>query len=232
MAYIYENINLYNTYFDINPDARLYGEWLVPHTLKTYRDEAWRKFYVFDVMVNDEYLTYDNYVGDLKMAGIDYVPRLIMLRNALPSDIHNAVQNNTFLIKDNEGVGEGIVIKNYSFENKYGRKTWAKIVTNEFKDSHRSNDGEPKIIRAKNEEDIVSQFLTEDMIKKTYFKVTTARGGWTSEYIPQLLNTVFHDFVVEETWNICKKLKNPNINFADLKHYVILKIKDVMKEVF
>ena len=33
---------------------RLYGEFLVPHTLKTYRDDAWKKFYVFDVCGNYE----------------------------------------------------------------------------------------------------------------------------------------------------------------------------------
>ena len=32
-----------------NPGLVLYGEWLVPHTLKTYREEAWRKFWIFDV---------------------------------------------------------------------------------------------------------------------------------------------------------------------------------------
>ena len=35
--------------FEGFPELRLYGEWLVPHSLKTYRDDAWRKFYIFDV---------------------------------------------------------------------------------------------------------------------------------------------------------------------------------------
>ena len=37
--------------FLFNPNLRLYGEWLVPHTLKNYQDNAWRNFYVFDVFV-------------------------------------------------------------------------------------------------------------------------------------------------------------------------------------
>ena len=36
------------------PNLRLYGEWLVPHTLKNYRDDAWRRFYVFDVFDIDK----------------------------------------------------------------------------------------------------------------------------------------------------------------------------------
>ena len=44
------------------PYLRLYGEWLVPHTLRTYLDSAWRDFYVFDVMdENDRYLPYEEY---------------------------------------------------------------------------------------------------------------------------------------------------------------------------
>src|SRR3990167_2374121 len=27
-----------------HPTKRLYGEWLVPHSLKTYREDAWRRF--------------------------------------------------------------------------------------------------------------------------------------------------------------------------------------------
>ena len=40
-------------------DLRLFGEWLVPHSLKTYRDDAWRRFYVFDVMRGDDYLHFE-----------------------------------------------------------------------------------------------------------------------------------------------------------------------------
>jgi hypothetical protein len=39
----------YENYLQKHPDHRLYGEFLIPHTLKTYRDNAWRKFYIFDV---------------------------------------------------------------------------------------------------------------------------------------------------------------------------------------
>ena len=43
-------------------------------------------------------------------------------------------------MKDN-GIGEGIVIKNYSYKNKYYRVVWAKMVTDEFKEVHRETFG-------------------------------------------------------------------------------------------
>lgn len=48
-AYATQNEKLLK-FLKAHPDLRLYGEWLVPHSLKTYRKDAWRKFYVFDVV--------------------------------------------------------------------------------------------------------------------------------------------------------------------------------------
>lgn len=49
-----------------HPNHRLFGEWLVKHSLKTYRDDSWGKFYIFDVCLDRddgelEYLPYDFY---------------------------------------------------------------------------------------------------------------------------------------------------------------------------
>src|SRR5258708_19852358 len=64
-------------------NLRLYGEWLVPHSFKGYRPEAWRQFYVFDVY-NDEteqYLSYDAYKPLLDEFGITYIPPLAIVKN-------------------------------------------------------------------------------------------------------------------------------------------------------
>ena len=43
-----------------------------------------------------------------------------------------------------DGVPEGVVIKNYNYENKYGRTTWAKIISEDFystkKDNHQNEE--------------------------------------------------------------------------------------------
>ena len=49
-----------------NPNIIIYAEWLVPHSLRTYRDECWRKFYIFDVVEclgedNFRYMEYEEY---------------------------------------------------------------------------------------------------------------------------------------------------------------------------
>ena len=41
--------SLLRTVVASNPGCVHYGEWLVPHTINAYRDEAWRCFWIFDV---------------------------------------------------------------------------------------------------------------------------------------------------------------------------------------
>lgn len=113
---------------------RLFGEWLVPHTLKEYRDDVWRKFYVFDIMNHEgKYFTFDEYKPILDFYGVDYITPLEVINNPTHGDLMRVMDQNTFLMKDGY-VGKGIVIKNYDFVNKYGRVVWAKMVRNEFKD--------------------------------------------------------------------------------------------------
>ena len=134
-------------------------------------------------------------------------------------------------MKDGAGTGEGIVLKNYSYKNKYGRTTWAKIVRSEFKESHSLVMGAPEINgKRMTEEIIVEKWCTEALIEKEYAKI--AEEGWSSKYIPKLFGVIFHDIVTTEIWNILKDLKNPTINFKTLNHLVIEKIKQVKSELF
>ena len=146
--WVSNNSNI-NSFLFNNPNCRLYGEWLVPHSLKTYRDDAWRKFYVFDVVRDDgSYVPYEKYVDALIKHGIDYVPLIAKIKNPSEEKLYQFLAASSYLIQDGKGLGEGIVIKNYEFVNNYGRTTWAKIVGQEFKDEKaKKHDG--KIIEAK-----------------------------------------------------------------------------------
>lgn len=220
-----------------HPEHRLYGEWLVPHSLKTYRQDAWRKFYIFDVCIDREdtveYIPYDIYKPMLDEFNLDYIPPIATMKNGNYEAFLKAIDKNIFLIEDGKGVGEGIVIKNYDFYNKYGRQTWAKIVTNEFKEKHSKEMGVPSIQAERMvEEEIVDQFCTEALIEKEYAKIVNEKEGWRSEYIPMLLGTVFHELITEESWNFIKKLKMPTINYKTLNILAIQKVKRVKSEIF
>lgn len=229
-----ENILDYLTEY---PTHRLFGEWLVPHTLKTYREDAWRRFYVFDVAIDVgddvEYIPYDMYWPPLKQYNIDYIPRIAEIRNGSYEQFINQLEQNVFLVEDGKGVGEGIVLKNYDFKNRFGRTTWAKIVRSEFKEKHYKVMGAPMIEGGKMVEDeIAKKYCTLALIDKVKAKIENECDGWRSKYIPRLLQTVFYDLIVEESWHFVKEFKNPTINYKTLNHFVVNKIKELKPEIF
>jgi hypothetical protein len=237
--WVKQNEQLLLPFFIEYPLARLYGEWLVPHTLKTYRTDAWRKFYVFDVWnitpKSDEtffrLLPYTEYQPILEKFGIDYIPPLAVTENPTVESITGMLERNVYLIEDGKGSGEGVVIKNYDYWNQYSRQTWAKIVKNEFKEQHWSN--EPTKVRApdQTEEKIARKYITEALVEKEYAKIAS-ESGWSSKMIPRLLSTVFYCLIKEEAWSFVKDHKNPVIDFKNLNQWVIRRIKEIKPELF
>lgn len=242
----------FTKFFDEFPFCRLYGEWLVPHTLKTYRDDAWRKFYVFDVtsirMNGDEfYVNYDEYSQWLKHYGIDFITPLKIITDPTHDQLLHCVENNFFLIKENSGVGEGIVIKNYKFVNRYGRITWAKIVRNEFKDALHKEQGSPEMINRLIEKELVDKFCDKTMVDKIYANILLENRDvdilgepvevktFSPKWIPRLLETTFYELVREESWAMVKYInvnKVRSIDFKNLKQHTFNKVKEFYPQLF
>jgi len=224
-------------FFKVYPDTRLFGEWLVPHTLKTYRQDAWRKFYVFDVCKNNEdgeleYIPFDDYSIALDCIGIDYIPPIQIVKNPSYEFFLRQLKSNEYLIEDGKGVGEGIVIKNYGFRNSFGRTVWAKMVRTEFKEKNRREFGTNTTECKPVECNIVNEYITQAFVDKELVKLKAEKEGWSSKYISELLGRVFYEFINEELWHILKKFKQPTINFKRLNTQVILKIKELLPDVF
>lgn len=213
------------------PNWRLYGEWLVPHTLKNYRDDAWRKFYIFDVYDNltGQFITYDDYKKALDSFGCTYIPCFQTVRNGDFVTYTESAKKIKYLLHDPEGVGEGVVIKRYDYENKFGRTCWAKVVLAEFKEQHVRTMGPDGVGGEVFEEKLVRDLVTRHLVDKEYSKI--ALEGWSSRSIPRLLETVYRCVVVEELYDYLKK-NNGTINFKTLKHFVTSKVKELKKELF
>lgn len=110
--------------------------------------------------------------------------------------------------------GEGIVLKNYAFVNKFGHRIYGKLVAKDFQEVLPS---EPVTI---------TQVAIEDQIAKRY--VTPARVRKLVEKhefcemsdIPKLFGLVYYDVVTEDAWDILKRFKNPAINFKQLEQSI------------
>ena len=214
-------------------ELRLFGEWLVPHTIKEYKHSAWRKFYVFDVYsdVEKRYLTFEEYEPLMITFNLDYLQPIAIVQNPSHQTLTAATNNNHVLMKPGV-VGEGVVIKNYKYINRYGRITWAKIVRDEYKQCRGKRKNKNKIPRNGLEKLICSSYVTPHLVNKIEAKITNEMNGWSSKLISRLLQTVFYDLVNEEMWNILKKFKNPTINFRCLQAETNKKIKELNPELF
>ena len=216
-----------------HPDHRVFGEWLVPHSLRTYEDDAWRKFYVFDIMYPDgTYMHYNDLQAVCELYGLEYIAPLRVIHNPTIDDLLRVLPENTYLIREGEGQGEGLVLKNYDFVNKYGRVCWAKYVTAEFK--AKTGRKTPNVTKGTEmiEEAIVEKYVTGAEARKTYAKIVVENGGWESRMIPQLLGRCYHDLVSENMWEIVKKKKSPTINFKTLKRFCDIKVKAEVPDLF
>lgn len=222
-------------YFKCYPDYILYGEYLVPHSLKTYRASAWKRFYVFDVYnkVLNKFVKYDEYIDELSVHGIDFIPLLRIISNPSTKQLENLRDQNTYLIEDGKGLGEGIVIKQYNWENKFHRVVYGKLVRNEFKEDNMRAFGGNKVQEGGKliEMDIVQRFVTDGRINKVLEKMKGEKP-WESRRIPELLHKVYNDFITEEIWDILKKWKQPTINFRTLMNLTTRRVKEIKKELF
>ena len=212
------------SYLEKHPTHRLFGEYLKPHSLRTYEDDAWDKFYVFDVCEDNgedfRYIPYDEYKPLLEEFKIDYIPVLATLENPTYDELAKLTEENHFLIKEGMGSGEGIVIKNFDFVNKFGRIVWAKLIHNEFNNGGSKVKGKIGIDDSTPiEKRIADKYLSEFVVDKEYQKIVNENPNIERKVlIPRLLNSVYYTLVTEEMWNVTKDFKNPVVNFKALQN--------------
>lgn len=219
-------------YLKRHPSHIIYGEWLVRHTLTKYNQDAWRKLYVFDIFDanTDSYVNYDVYSKEFEadFKNIRFIPIIAKLENPT-EDIIKSYLDKTGDWLLTEGLGEGIVIKNYNYRNRFGHIKWAKVLTEDFKNSKSRVREENSDNKDKNLiEYEISKMITDEHILKEKSKIIEHYGEWSSKYIFELLNRSFTEFWRDNWEIILKKFRNPTINFLALKRLSDERVKELL----
>ena len=236
------------------PGLRLYGEWMVPHTVRSYRPETWNRWFVFDVTAEDlnavyswgdgrelrcdgrQYIPYEEYAPILDTYGIEYIPPLAVLDRPGLKDLERlADEENTWMVAESAGCGEGVVVKRYGFVNRYGRTNWAKVLNRSFcvfKVASRGNRYEEKHDgTSSTEHEMALRYVTQDLVDKEYARILA--DAETKKVVPgQLLGTVWHCVVTECMWDAVKRYKSPTVDFKTLRRECELRTKMLRPEVF
>ena len=224
-------------YLNKHPQHYLYCEWLVPHSIKYYNDTAWQHFYIFDVFESrDEggrYLSFDEYVPLLEEFDLPYIPNLAVIEDPTEEQLIEVMKNNHYLVPEDK-IGEGIVIKNYDYKNKYGRTTWAKIVAEEFFDTKAKLRMKNHDLKEANwEKKIANIYITEPVVRKEYAKILNEYPDASrQEIIGRVLNAVYNNFIDEDLITAVKVNKNLVLNFNGLKAESNNIVKTTIPELF
>lgn len=196
-----------------NQSCRLYGEWLVKHTI-TYPDEAYKKIYLFDIYDQEEHRYWpQDYVLEVsEQLGLEY-PQLFSVGVQVKEDEINNHVGKSFIAAN----GEGVVIKRQDFRNQFGDHAYAKVVHEKFKESNAIVfGGNNKHSESYHEMYIVNKYCTLGRVQKIMHKlqnVTERKLGM--EQTSQVAGTCYHDMITEEIWEIIKKTKT--IDFGRLQ---------------
>ena len=216
-----------NNYLKAHPTHRLFGEWLVRHTL-AYNPLNYNHFYLFDIMDETGYYRDPELVSKIAE---DYKIRSPKFFGA---GIFTLPEIMEFVGKTELGAkGEGVVIKNAKYTNKFGiRPQYAKIVTQEFKeDNGITFGGNNKHSETYWEMYFVNKYVTVPRVMKVIQKLESLTNVKCElKDIPRIVGTVTHDIYEEEIGEM-RKHKGASINFGKQDMLFSKKIIQVYKDI-
>lgn len=209
---------------NINPNLipegiELYGEWLVGHTVQ-YDNDSYNKFYLYDILdlATGTYLPEETIKNYATLLGLPYLEPLYTGKFQGLEHLKSIAEQKSQL---GENQMEGIVIKDYSFKNRYGRQIHAKYVNEHFCEVQKIKPMK-EINNFEVEREIVERFATKarfnkmlDKVRELYEGEIIAMDMTLMKYLPKLM---IEDILMEESYTLCTEYDI--INFKQLKRMI------------
>lgn len=208
-----------------HPEYHLFGEWLVKHTID-YKATAYKKFYMFDILADGEFLEIPDVYAISGEYGIEMPHLFGVFEDPTMEDLQKYVGLSMIGEK-----GEGIVIKNFGFINKFFRCDYAKLVSGKFKEdngivfggNHKGADNYWEMY-------IVNKYITLARVQKVMNKMEPhLEERFDMKHVPRVMATVYHDMITEEIWEIQKKV--PMVDFKRLSNLCQRKAKQIYVDI-
>ncbi len=186
-----------------------YGEWLVRHKLDYGENE--NKFYLFDIYDIDkkEYLSFDIVKQEALRLGLNLVPLFY------EGEFQSLEHIQSFVGKSQLGdIGEGVVVKNVNYKNKYGDQVFTKFVSNQFAEVSKVKKHNVKKSSDQLQE-FVDSTVTKARISKLIHKLVddgSLKEDYAIENMGDILkhmgSKVYDDIIKEELDGLLKMLKS------------------------
>lgn len=195
-------------FFITNPFWRLNGEWLVRHSIK-YKELNYKQFYLFDIETPEGTLPLEKMYSIAMSFDIPTVHLFATIENPSVKQIKEYVGTSVLGLK-----GEGVVVKNLQFVNKFGENQFGKYVTQEFKEDNAITfGGNNKTSDSYYEMYFINKYMTLARVQKVFNKLTSAESKLSEKDIPRVMGTCFHDLMAEEGFSIAKEMATKLVKF-------------------
>lgn len=210
-------------YLKLFPNHRLYWEWLVPHTITSYNSENYSHFYLFDIEDEDSKRLPQSYVrGTAELYWIKTPHTFAVITNPTIDNIMEWVGKSTLW-----PIGEGVVIKNEYFVNRFWDKCYGKIVSDEFKEDNAVTFG--NAASEDTEMKLVSKYITLSRVKKIINKIEQNEDkDIERKDMAKIIGMTYYDFLQEEISSIAKQ---GTINFNRLSKLSTQKIARIALDI-
>lgn len=200
-------------YLKESPQLRLNGEWLVRHSIG-YHEASYKQFYLYDI---DAEVEKDGETKEIRLPisemyavadklKIPTAHLFATIENPTLEQIHEFAGKTVLGLK-----GEGVVVKNLGFINKFGDMQYGKYVTQEFKEDNAITfGGNNKHSDTYWEMHFVNAYVTMPRLEKVLHKFEAVNTEHLDmKHIPQIMGRMYHDIITEEAWEISQKCTQP-----------------------
>lgn len=153
----------------LNPKYRYFGEYLVPHKIQ-YKEEFYNQFYLFNIYdeEKEEYLNDDQVELESTKLGIKTVPYFYKGEFISFNHLMSFVGKSIMTVEEN--TGEGIVVKNVNYKDKYGKQCFVKLVSEKFAEVQKQKLPKNPNINSK-EVELIKSILTKPRVDKLMHKL-------------------------------------------------------------
>lgn len=216
----------------LNPNYIYFGEWSGVKHKVLYKDEVYNRFWTFSVydIIKEEYLSDEIVLSECKRLGLDHVPYFYIGEFISYEHMMEFVGKSELTKETN--TGEGIVIKNVNYRDRFSNQCFVKIVSDKFAEFQNKK---PKSKKESKELLVISSVLTKPRVEKILYKMIDD-------------NEINSDYGIEDMGNIlkiispkvyCDIIKEESDLFAGFDEKEIKKIifkktpvivKEIMKE--
>lgn len=190
----------------LNPNYIYYGEWLNKHKI-IYKDECYKKFYMFSIW--NESLELQQYVSDEIVKAEAIKLNILQPQYFYEGKYISFEHIMSFVGKSNmtlePNTGEGEVVKNVSYFDRYNRQVFVKLVSDKFAEVQKQKLPKNPNVNLK-EVEVVKSVLTSARISKLMYKLVDEgllKEDYSIENMGEILkalgNRVYDDIMKEES---------------------------------